>query len=149
MLSRFILFLLVAGWSAAIYAGPKEDALAAYEKFFAYFTTDNHDQLVTVFSPDVIFYGTISPALLTTPEDVREYFVKALSSTRGQVKANLFGTTAALLTDDVVLVTAMWQSERTLDGKMTTNGPSRNTAVMHKRGDRWYIVQFHNSWKPK
>ena len=149
MLSRFILFLLVAGWSAAIHAGPEEDALAAYEKFFAYFTTDNHDQLVTVFSPDVIFYGTISPELLTTPEDVREYFVKALSSTRGQVKANLFGTTAALLTDDVVLVTAMWQSERTLDGKMTTNGPSRNTAVMHKRGDRWYIVQFHNSWKPK
>ncbi|MSQ60072.1 MAG: hypothetical protein EXR36_10630 [Betaproteobacteria bacterium] len=32
---------------------------------------------------------------------------------------------------------------------MTTNGPSRNTSVMHKRGDRWYIVQFHNSWKPK
>jgi hypothetical protein len=148
-MKRLLVFLLVLGWATVIHAGPKDDALAAYEKFFAYFTTDNHDQLVTVFSPDVIFYGTISPELLTTPEDVREYFVKALSSSRGQVRANLFGTTAALLTDDVVLVTAMWQSERTLDGKMTTNGPSRNTSVMHKRGDRWYIVQFHNSWKPK
>ena len=148
-MNRFWVFLIVFVWSASIQAGPKDDALVAYEKFFAYFTTDNHDQLVTVFSPDAFFYGTISPELITTPEDIREYFVKALSSSRGAVKANLFGTTATLLTDDVVIVTATWQSERTLDGKMTTNGPSRNTSVMHKRGDRWFIVQFHNSWKPK
>jgi len=136
-------------WSAAALAGPREDALAQYEKFFEYFRTDNHDQLVTVFSSDVLFMGTISPEPTTDPATVREYFVRALSSTRGEVKANLFGTTATQIADDVVLVTAAWQSERTLDGKMTTNGPSRNTAVMHRRGDRWYIVQFHNSWKPK
>lgn len=148
-MNRFWVFLIVFAWSTSIQAGPKDDALAAYEKFFAYFTTDNHDQLVTVFSPDAFFYGTISPELITAPAEIREYFVKALSSSRGAVKANLFGTTATLLTDDVVIVTATWQSERTLDGKMTTNGPSRNTSVMHKRGDRWFIVQFHNSWKPK
>lgn len=148
-MNRLFVFLFVIAWSAAIQAGPKEDALAAYEKFFAYFTTDNHDQLVTVFSPDAFFFGTISPELITAPEDIREYFVRALSSSRGEVKANLFRTTATLLSDDVVIVTATWQSERTLDGKMSTNGPSRNTSVMHKRGERWFIVQFHNSWKPK
>ena len=148
-MNRLFVFLFVIAWSAAIQAGPKEDALAAYEKFFAYFTTDNYDQLVTVFSPDAFFFGTISPELITAPEDIREYFVRALSSSRGEVKANLFGTTATLLSDDVVIVTATWQSERTLDGKMSTNGPSRNTSVMHKRGERWFIVQFHNSWKPK
>jgi hypothetical protein len=149
MVNRLLVLFLALMFSGAIHAGPKEDALAAYEKFFEYFTTDNHDQLVTVFSPDVIFFGTISPEPITTPDGVREYFVKALTRSRGEVKANLFNTTATLLTDDVVLVTATWQSERTLDGKMTTNGLSRNTSVMHKRGDRWYIVQFHNSWKPK
>ncbi len=149
MVSRLLVLVLTIMFSAAIQAGPKEDALAAYEKFFAYFTTDNHDQLVTVFSPDAFFFGTIAPELITAPEDIRQYFVKALSSSRGEVKANLFGTTATLLSDDVVIVTATWQSERTLDGKMSTNGPSRNTSVMHKRGERWYIVQFHNSWKPK
>ena len=148
-MNRLFVFLFVIAWSAAIQAGPKEDALTAYEKFFAYFTTDNHDQLVTVFSPDAFFFGTIAPELITEREDVRQYFVKALSSSRGEVKANLFATTATLLSDDVVIVTATWQSERTLDGKMTTNGPSRNTSVMHKRGERWFIVQFHNSWKPK
>jgi hypothetical protein len=136
-------------WSAAALAGPREDALAQYEKFFEYFRTDNHDQLVTVFSPDALFMGTISPEPTTDPAVVREYFVRALTSTRGDVKANLFATTATQIADDVVLVTAAWQSERTLNGTMTTNGPSRNTSVMHRRGDRWYIVQFHNSWKPK
>lgn len=135
--------------STTAHAGAREDALAAYEKFFEYFSTDNHDQLITVFSPDVQFIGTISPELVTDPAGVREYFVKALSSSRGEVRANLFSTTATQISDDVVLVTATWQSERTLEGKMTTNGPSRNTSVMHKRGERWYIVQFHNSWKPK
>ncbi len=139
---------LLLWWSAAALAGPREDALAQYEKFFEYFRTDNHDQLVTVFSTDVMFMGTISPEPTTDPAVVREYFVKALSSTRGEVKANVFGTTATQIAEDVVLVTAAWQSERTLNGTMTTKGPSRNTAVMHKRGNRWYIVQFHNSWKP-
>ena len=142
-----LLFLLVCSITAQ--AGPREDASAAYEQFFKFFTTDNHDRLMTVFSSDCIFYGTISPGLITSSDGIREYFVKALSSSRGEVKANLFETTATVLTDEVVLVTATWQSERTLDGKMTTNGPSRNSSVMHKRGDRWFIVQFHNSWVPK
>jgi len=143
------LFLAATLWSTSLWAGPREDALATYEKFFEYFRTDNHDQLITLFSPDALFIGTISPALVTEREGVRAYFVKALSGERGSVEARLFDITATSLSDQVVLVTAAWQSERTRDGVMTTNGPSRNTAVMHKRGDRWFIVQFHNSWKPK
>lgn len=146
---RFLVCLMGVLSITCCWAGEREDALAQFEKFFTYFTTDNHEQLVSLFSQDALFIGTISPELVTDPSGLREYFVKALTSSRGQVKANLFGTTATWLTDGVVLVTAHWQSERTLDGKMTTNGPSRNTSVMHKRGDRWYIVQFHNSWKPK
>jgi hypothetical protein len=148
-MNRLVVLLAAMVWTASTWAGPREDAVAEFEKFFEYFRTDNHEQLISLFSSDALFIGTISPELVTTHEPLREYFVKALSGTRGEVRANLFGTTATLLTDDVVLVTATWQSERTLDGNMTTNGPSRNTSVMHKRGDRWYIVQFHNSWKPK
>ena len=148
-MNRVLVFLLGIMSIAPCWAGEREDALAEFEKFFAYFKTDNHDQLLSLFSHDALFVGTISPELVTDPAGIREYFVKALTSSRGQVKANLFGTTATWLADGVVMVTAHWQSERMLDGKMTTNGPSRNTSVMHKRGDRWYIVQFHNSWKPK
>ena len=36
----FACFLLLAG---QVKAAPVDDALAAYDKFFAAFTTDNHD----------------------------------------------------------------------------------------------------------
>ena len=39
-------------------AGPTEDALAAYDKFFAAFTTDNQDEIATFFTSDAQFYGT-------------------------------------------------------------------------------------------
>lgn len=143
------LFLAATLWSTPLCAGPREDALATFEKFFEYFRTDNHDQLVSLFSPDALFIGTISPELVTEPEGLRAYFIRALSGERGEVRARVFDTTATALSDEVVLVTAAWQSERTLGGVMTTNGPSRNTSVMHKRGERWFIVQFHNSWKPE
>ena len=132
-----------------VLAGPKEDALAAYQKFFAAFTTDNHDQIVRLFAPDALFYGTRSTELVTTQEGIRQYFVEALTGKRGAVKATPFDQTALVLSDSVVAISGKWQSERTSDGKMVTAGPSRNTVVMQKRGDRWLIVQFHNSPTPK
>ena len=140
--------LLLLAFAPAI-AGPKEDALAAYLKFFELFTTDNHDQLVTLFAPDALFYGTGSVEVVTKPEEVRRYFVAALSGKRGTTKATPFAQTALELSDTVVAISGKWQSERTLDGKMVTAGPSRNTVVMQKRGDQWLIVQFHNSPTPK
>lgn len=130
-------------------AGPKEDALAAYQKFFDAFTTDNHEHVVRLFAPDALFYGTRSTELVTTPEGIRQYFVEALSGKRGSVKATPFEQTALVLSDSVVAISGRWQSERTSDGKMVTAGPSRNTVVMQRRGDRWLIVQFHNSPTPK
>jgi len=130
-------------------AGPREDALAAYQKFFDVFTTDNHDQIVRLFAPDALFYGTRSTELVTTPEGIRQYFVEALSGQRGSVKATPFEQTALALSDSIVAISGKWQSERTSDGKMTTAGPSRVTVVMQRRGDHWLIVQFHNSPTPR
>ena len=149
MLSKLSVLLLFALTAAPVFAGPKEDALAAYQRFFTTFTTDNHEQLTALFAPDALFYGTGSSEVVTTPEGVRQYFVNALSGKRGVVKATPFEQTALALSDNVVVISGKWQSERTLDGKMVTNGPSRNTVVMQKRGDEWLIVQFHNSPTPK
>ena len=149
MISRAVVMCLLFLTCTPIFAGPKEDALAAYQKFFDLFTADNHDQLSSLFAPDALFYGTGSTEVVTTAEDVRRYFVGAPTSKRGAVKATPFAQTALVLSDSVVAISGKWQSERTLDGKMVTAGPSRNTVVMQKRGDRWLIVQFHNSPTPK
>jgi hypothetical protein len=149
MLQRFCVCLILLVFSTLTQAGPKEDALAAYMKFFTTFTTNNHDQLAALFAPDALFYGTSSAELVTTPAGVQKYFVAALSGTRGDVIARPFEQTALQLSDTVVAISGKWQSERTLNGKMVTNGPSRNTVVMQKRGAQWLIVQFHNSPTPK
>lgn len=149
MPGRTALMLISLMICAPVLAGPKEDALAAYQKFFDAFTTDNHDQIVRLFAPDALFYGTRSTELVTTPEGIRQYFVAALTGTRGSVKATPFEQTALILSDSVVAISGKWQSERTSEGKMVTAGPSRNTVVMQRRGDRWLIVQFHNSPTPK
>lgn len=149
MTNRICLFLIALASSTLVYAGPKEDALAAYDQFFALFTTGNQTQLAALFAPDALFYGTGSVDVETTPDEVVKYFTAALSGTRGEVKATPFQRTALQLSDSIVAISGKWQSERTLDGKMVTAGPSRVTAVIQKRGDKWLIVQFHNSPTPK
>lgn len=149
MLNRIVVIWLLLVNCAPVFAGPKEDALAAYQKFFEAFTTDNHDEVAGLFAPDALFYGTGSTEVVTTSEGIRQYFVGALTGKRGAVKATPFEQIALVLSDSVVAISGKWQSERTLDGKMVTAGPSRITVVMQKRGDRWFIVQFHNSPTPK
>jgi len=149
MISQISVMCLLAAVCTPGFAGPKEDALAAYQKFFESFTTDNHDQVAALFAPDALFYGTASTEVVTAPAGIRQYFVGALTSKRGTVKAVPFTQTALVLSDAIVAISGSWQSERTLDGKMVTAGPSRNTVVMQKRGDQWLIVQFHNSPTPK
>jgi hypothetical protein len=147
--NRIFAFLIALASSTQVFAGPKEDALAAYDQFFALFTTGNQTQLAALFAPDALFYGTGSVDVETNPGEVIKYFTAALSGTRGEVKATPFQRTALQLSDNIVAISGKWQLERTLDGKMVTAGPSRVTAVMQKRGDKWLIVQFHNSPTPK
>jgi uncharacterized protein (TIGR02246 family) len=148
MASRWIIFLVALMLSASAGAGPNEDALTAYGRFFAAFTAGNHGEVAGLFAPDALFYGTGSPTVVTTPEGVRAYFTRALSSAT-HIRATLLESTALVLSDSVVAISGKWQSERTLDGKTVVRGPARNTVVMQKRGDRWLIVQFHNSPTPK
>ena len=149
MTYRFGFAVVVLAWSAFAFAGPKEDALAAYDKFFASFTTGNQLELAALFAPDALFYGTGSEEVVTTRDGIVSYFTGALSGARGEVRAKQFESKVLVLSDSVVAIAGKWQSERTLEGKMETAGPSRVTVVMQKRGDNWLIVQFHNSPTPK
>lgn len=145
---KFALLACAFTWGLPAYAGPQEDALSAFDKFFPAFVTENHEQVAGLFAPDALFYGTASANLVTTSAGVRDYFTNALSAKNGTAKATPLERTALVLSDDVVAVSGKWQVERTVDGKTTTAGPFRTTAVMQKRGNQWLIAQFHNSPTP-
>jgi hypothetical protein len=84
------LLLIALTWSSLVQAGPKDDALAAYDKFFTSFTTGNQAELASLFAPDALFYGTGSVEVVTTSEGVIAYFTEALSGARGETKARPF-----------------------------------------------------------
>jgi len=140
-------FLISFPLSPLALAGPAEDAQAAFSRFFPAFVARNQAELAAMFAPDALFYGTLSPELVTKPEGVSQYFTAALDRP-DIVKATPLQITSTALSDSVVLISGMWKVDRTLDGKTTTGGPLRVSAVMQKRNDRWLIVQFHNSPPP-
>ncbi len=128
-------------------AGTAEDATAAFSKFFPAFVARNQAEVAAMFAPDAQFYGTLSPELVTQPEGVLQYFTAALDRP-DVVEAKPIQLTSTALSDSLALIAGMWKVDRTLDGKTTFGGPLRVSAVLQKRGDRWLVVQFHNSPRP-
>jgi uncharacterized protein (TIGR02246 family) len=133
------------------FAGPKEDAQAVFDKFLTSFTAANAEEVVSLFTPDPLFWGTTMPTLVTTTDGIRQYFVAAFGTparTPGAVRATSLETSALVLSDTTVLISGMWQVEWMADGK-PNQLPLRVSLVVAKRGDRWLIAQFHNSPRPR
>ena len=151
MLRQIIIALLVAVFPSVVQAGPKEDAQAVFDQFLASFTAANESDVVALFAPDCLFWGTSMQDVATTPGEIRRYFGNAFGTparTPGTVKASSLETSALVLSDNAVLVSGMWQVERVVDGQPRRT-PLRVSLVVAKRGDRWQIAQFHNSLVPE
>src|SRR5436853_7779177 len=71
-------FAMLAGCTSS-FAAPKEDAEAAYAQFFSSFRAANQEQIVSLFTPEALFYGTSSVDLVTTAQGIHDYFTRALS----------------------------------------------------------------------
>ena len=136
--------LVVPSWGQA---GPAEDAQAAFSKFFSAFVARNQVEVAGMFAADAQFYGTLSPELVIKPEGVQKYFTTALDRPDIAVATPL-QLTSSTLSDSIVMIAGKWKLDRTLDGKTTSLGPFRVSAVLQKRNDRWVVVQFHNSPMP-
>jgi ketosteroid isomerase-like protein len=147
--SLLIAALLILPFNA--FAGPKEDAQAAFDKFLTNITAADIDGVVGLFWPDALFWGTTMRNLATTPEAIREYFKPGLATRKpNELKATLAGPTSVLvLSDFVVLISGMGQIEREVDGKPVVGEPLRVSVAVTKRGDRWAMSQLHNSPRPK
>ena len=144
--------VLVVATSSLALAGPKEEAMAAYDQFFKSFTAANAEEVTSLFAPEVQFYGTSTREVVTSIDPVRNYFVANFGTpprAAGVDTATQVGTATALaLSDNAVLISGLWQVDSVKDGKTTVRGPYRVTVAVSKRGDRWQIVQFHNSPQP-
>jgi uncharacterized protein (TIGR02246 family) len=149
MIRRLLLIAVCLALPCSAFAGPKEDAQAVFDQFLTALTAANLDEVVGLFTPEALFWGTTMRDLATTPDAIRQYFSPMSRRKPNEVKASALGPASTLvLSDNTVLVSGMWQTERLVDDKPTVTELRISLAVV-KRGDRWLIAQFHNSRRPE
>lgn len=141
---RLLLSLaLLASFSSATLAGPKEDAYGAIERWAKAFNDGTADDTAATYSPGATLWGTLSTGLLTR-DDVKRYF----SAGAGVAKVKLGDHASQQLSDTVVVDAGKYDFSRTTDGQ-TKVFPARYTFVLFKQADEWFIVHHHSSIMPK
>jgi hypothetical protein len=127
--------------SGTAVAGPKEDAIAVANRFIAIFSEGKSpDDMVAIFTPDALMYGTTMLDAGTGTKVVRDYFTTAFA--RGAAKAAILSAEANVISDNVVILAGKWQVER----PPAAPAPLRYTMVVTKAGNGpWLIAHLHSS----
>jgi uncharacterized protein (TIGR02246 family) len=145
---RGLLLLLIITFSGicpAARADDRSDVDAATARWIDAFNRKSTQDIVALYAPDAVFFGTSSPVLRDTPALVREYF-KDLS-TLGNAKIVL-GEHRVQMLGAVAISTGFYSRVSMQDGKEVRN-PARFTFVYEKRGAQWLIVNHHSSALPE
>src|SRR5437867_9003503 len=77
--SPIVLLLVLLGIAGAVWAGPKEEVAAATARWATLFVDDNPDQILTLYAPDAVLWGTLSPTVRQGPAALRVYFAAAFN----------------------------------------------------------------------
>jgi uncharacterized protein (TIGR02246 family) len=133
--------------SAQFRAGgePKEEIAAAIDRWASLFDGGDPDQILALYAPDAILWGTLSPSIRQGAQELREYFVaafRALPGHRvsfGDQHIRVYGTTA--------INTGDYTFSYVKDGETKTI-PARYSLVFVRTDGGWLIVDHHSSTMP-
>ena len=152
VIPRSLLFLLVA--LAIFFATLDEKAgadsaeqsvLAATTEWAEAFNTRDPVRIAALYAPDAVFWGTVSPTIRVTPEQILEYFVSSakhrptLRMSLGEQHVRVYG--------DLALNSGYYTSRYIQDGAEIVT-PMRFTFAYRKQNGRWMIVNHHSSRIP-
>lgn len=129
----------------SVIAGPKEEAYQVVDKFKRAFDASDVQGIVSLFAPDAVFLGTVSPKLATKTDEIKAYFQAIKTDTPRVVEIGDYST--LVLSDSVVVFAGMDQFSSTRDGKKI-DLPARFTFVVTKSERGWLISHFHSSARP-
>ncbi len=122
-------------------AGPAEDANLVVDRFSAAYTANDPDAVVSVYAPNAILLGTVSPVISEGTEAIRKYF----SMIKGSGNKNAIGERHTIVIDDnAVLVIGFYEFTRMKDGQPTPS-PARFTMLITKTDGQWRIAHHHSS----
>lgn len=122
-------------------AGPAEESNAVVDRFSAAYTSNDPEAVVTLYTPDAILLGTVSPVISIGTEAIRKYFSMIKDSGN---KNAIQERHTIVLGDNAVVVTGFYEFTRMKDGKPVA-GPSRFTMLITRSGGEWRIAHHHSS----
>jgi uncharacterized protein (TIGR02246 family) len=132
-------------WASTAFAGPKEDAYQVVEQFKKSFDASDVKGVVSVFAPDALFLGTVSPILATKTEQIEKYFQGLTQFTPRSVVIEDYST--MVLSDNAVLFAGLDTFSQTKEGNVIKT-PARFTMLVTKGDQGWRISHFHSSARP-
>ncbi|MDP2657614.1 MAG: SgcJ/EcaC family oxidoreductase [Candidatus Deferrimicrobium sp.] len=136
----FFMGLILMSPAVAV-AGPAEEANAVVDHFSAAYNSNDPEAVVTLYSPDAILLGTVSPVISMGTEAIRKYF----SMIKGSGNKNIIQERHTIvLGDNAVMVTGFYEFTRMKDGNPVP-GPSRFTMLIITSGGEWRIAHHHSS----
>jgi len=149
---RFLLLVLLA---LAVFLATVEDqadasneeqsVLAATEEWVRVFNTRDPERIASLYAPDAIFWGTVSPTIRTSPGQILEYFV-ASAKRRPTLRMSL-GEQHVRVYGDVAFNSGYYTSRYVQDGVEVVT-PMRFTFAYRKHEGRWMIINHHSSRMP-
>ena len=127
-------------------ADERADAYAGVERWSAAFNSGDVEQIVRMYTDDALVLGTLSPGMISKPDDLRAYF-KAAAAAKLQVK--LGGHSAVALAKDAVAIAGFYDFSRPAADGQPVVVPARFSFVMVKKDGIWRIAHHQSSVRPK
>lgn len=145
MKSFFQVAFLLLALPAFLIASPEEDVEAATQTWSSTYNSRDRDQLLALYAPDAVFWGTGSQILRDEPAEVAAYF-KGMENSPD--KRNVILDHRVRVYGDVAISTGFYTFYNTRDG--VENGfAARFSFVFNKQADgSWLLVDHHSSAVP-
>ena len=119
---------------------------AATQQWATAFNTCSHPSAIaSLYEPDALLWGTVSPALTNTPDAVLKYFERACTaSPKPTVQLGEY----LVRSRGEIATSAGIYTFTTYAGGQPRITPARFSFMFRRNGDRWLIVNHHSSLMP-
>jgi uncharacterized protein (TIGR02246 family) len=122
----------------------QQQVIVAFERWIEAVTTTDPETVAALYADDAVLWGTLSPYLRITPEQVRHYFehfmqLANLTAIYHHPQVRVYG--------DVAVNSGYYTFFHERDGKMQSL-PARYTFVYRRVGAEWKIIDHHSSAVP-
>ena len=123
----------------------RAEVAKAAERWATSFNSTDGAQSASLYDPEAVLWGTLSPIIISTPAGVRQYFDRAFSASSPPKVA--LGEQAVRLYGDMAISSGTYTFTVVIGGQPRTL-PARFSFTYRRKDGGWLIVDHHSSALP-